>query len=154
MDITLHIILKPADHALEGIRAASRLAKCDIIDVYKAEKYATLQDDGNYLLDSPPLHPRFGFVHIKNVPDILKEINIKNKLLEAVEILGQPVRRKKWHIPPSILPDVVKKKILTDKEITVQWAIAKSYIRKKTTPVILNPSQDDISGVLTDGDVS
>lgn len=154
MDITLHNIIKPASHALSGMRAARRLAPGDIIDVYEATEYATLQADGNYLLDSPPLHDRFGFVHVKHVPNSLSKARIKKKLTEAVEILGQDVRRKKWHVPPSILPTVIKQKILADKEITVEWSVAKSYIRKKTTPVILDPNQDDISTSLTDGDIS
>lgn len=151
IDITLHIMIKPATHPLPGLKGACRIAKGDIIDVYKATKYATLQEDGNYMLDKPPGHERFGFVHIKNVPNTP---SIRNKLISGIDIAGESVRQCKWHIPPSMLPNVLKQKLLLEKQITVEWEVAKPYIRKKTVPVILDPSQDDISTSLTDGDIS
>lgn len=149
MDITLHIMIKPADHQLDDIRAARRYRSGDILDVYLATKYATLQPDGNYLLDKPPGHPRFGFIHIKGVPDTLDKRRIKEKLLSQVTILNETVRRKEWHIPPEILPQAFKLKLLEDKQVTVNFDTAKAYIRRKTTPVILDPDSDDISTAVT-----
>lgn len=153
MDITLQIIIKPSTHILTGMKNAYRYRQGDIIDVYRTSKYATLQADGNYLLNSHIGHERFGFVHIKNIPDTLDRARIKRKLLKRIEILDEPVRRCKWHIPPSILPASFKQKLLANKQATVEWTTAKAYIRKKTTPVILDPDQDDITTVLTGGDV-
>lgn len=154
MDITLHIIANPATHELEGMKAAMRYRRGDILDVYRANKYATLQSDGNYKLNKSPGHPRFVFIHIKNIPDTLDKQKIKAKLIATVDLLDDTVRRRKWHIPPSILPSAFKQKLLAEKEITVEFATVKAYIRKKLTPIILDPDSDDITTSLTDEDLS
>lgn len=153
MDITLHIIILPATHPLEGMKAARRYRKGDIIDVYLASRFAELQG-GTYKMQSQMGQPKFAFIHIKNMPDTIDIQKIKAALLEPVSILEDSIRRRKWHIPPNILPVAFKRKILEDREATVEFSIAKAYIRKKTTPVILDPEQDDISTVLLDEDLS
>ena len=153
MDLTLHIIISPATHALEGMKAASRYRKGDIIDVYKATKFAVLQPDGNYQMQSQMGQSKFAFIHVKNIPNSFDKQKIKSALLPTIKILGGLVRRRKWHIPPSVLPGVFKQKILTDREVTIEFSIVKPYIRKKTTPVILDPEQDDISTALINGDL-
>jgi len=153
MDITLHIIINPATHNLSGMQAASRYRKGDIIDVYRATKFAELQGDGNYKMQSQMGNPVFCYIHVKNVPDTLDRQKIKQRLLEPVQVLEETIRRKNWHIPPSILPAAFKQKLLDDREATIEFSTAKSYIRKKTTPVILDPDQDDISINLIDGDL-
>jgi len=153
MDITLQIIIRPATHALEGMEAACRYRTGDIIDVYRANRFAELQEDGNYLMQSQMGNDVFCYIHIKDVPDTLNRQRIKAKLLEPVTILDELVRRKMWHIPPSILPVAFRQRLLADREATVTFIQAKNYIRRKTTPVLLDPDQDDITTTLTDGDL-
>ena len=163
-DITVQIILKPATHAFPAnaqgmMKNACRYWPGDILDVYPAEKYATLGDDGNYLLNSPPGHPRFAFVHVKNVPVKFSVDRIKNKLTATVESEGgvennqQLLRRRGWHIPPSITPVVFKQKLLLEKEATVDFNVAKNYIRKKVITDIFDPEVDNIDTVLIDEDL-
>lgn len=154
MNITLQILLKVANNPLTGVESAFRYKIGDIIDGFKTEKYAALQPDGTYAMQSQMGNPVFAYIHVLNVPDTFNLEKIRHAITSSVEITEEPIRRRKWHIPPAILPTAFKQKVLTDREATINFSTAKAYIRKKTTPVVLDASQDDISTSLTDGDLN
>ena len=74
----------------------------------------------------------------------------------AVKLTGNVpaiARSRAYRIPPSILPAAKRNKLLADREITVTWAQAKPFIRKKLVAVDTDASADDETTELTDGDI-
>jgi len=154
MDTTLMCIISPAKHKLEGMKAAARYQAGDIVDTFMSSKYAKLQPDGTYQMQSQMGQPKFAFIHIKNIPDNVNKQKIKTVLTSELTLLGETVRKRRWHIPPSILPTAFKQKLFSTREITVDYVVAKNYIRKKSAPVLLDATKDDISMSLDSKDIS
>lgn len=75
-----------------------------------------------------------------------------NKVQLDGEKLGL-YRKRRWRIPPMLLPLALRQELLANRQITVAWADAKARIRRKIILNRLNNTQDDESTELTDADV-
>ncbi len=153
MDITARIIIKPSTNELSGLEAASRHRVGDFIEIFKSTRFAEMDENGNYYMQSQMGSDKFAFIHIKNIPND-KAKKFERILLRPLLILDSFVRCKEWHLPPSLLPETIRQKLLEDREYTIEFNSAKAHIRKKLTPVHLDPDQDDISTTLTDEDIN
>lgn len=141
MDVCLHVMLTPANHALPQDKADRRLSGGDIIDIFPASAVGTLISN-DYMPNDVIGSHRLGFVFIKDVP-----ISVLNKARQALikshksvtpEDNVQLLLRRIWGIDVQSVPVAARNKLLADRYITVTWLQAKSYIKNKVTATNLS----------------
>ena len=155
MNITLQIVLRAPNHTLSNAQnTAARYRRGDIVGVYKRSE----------VVESPS-NPRLGFVHITGVPITSQQFErVKRRLTTGmyspeVGLAGRglagrtTLRRRKWRLLASAVPLAARNTLMAQGEITVSWAVAKSYFRRKVITNNLDPSLDDETNTLTDADL-
>lgn len=149
MDITVWLILQPANHPLPPAKAARRYKVGDVIDVNLATRHA-VNNGGQYEMQSQKGQPKFGFLHITGVPEIVELWNLKNSLMSGIggdqnEFGATPVlRRRQWRFIGALPPS---------RELTLPWPAFKALFRKKIIVDDLDPNQDDELTTFTDLDM-
>lgn len=150
-DITLMIMATVANHPLATAKdEAFRYKPGDIVQLYVTEDIADW-DGSKYLMHNTPTHPRFAYIHVTGIPDNISR-NV-NRLMENFQVIAQKYRRRRFRVLPSALPVVVRNRLRNEKQLTVDWSTAKSYIRKKLVINVNDSSTDDETTQLQDGDL-
>ena len=151
--ITLQIMVNAPTHDLshDPPMASMRYRNGDILTVYRTKDFATLTGETwnwNDVISSP----RSVFVHITGVPLNLA-IKAGTRLTDSIAAAGDTFRRRKFRIPPSVVPIAFRNKLLADKEATITYTQVKAHIRKKSIVDVLDASQDNEDTALVDGDL-
>ena len=128
MDITLQVIFNPKTHDLsyDTQKQARRYRRGDIVGVMLT---------GNTGL--PSFNRPFAFIHITGVPN-RPIAQIRARLttpafdpLVLVNDNPAQLRRRRWRIPRSILPQGIIDQLIANRQVTVTWAQVKPFVRKK-----------------------
>lgn len=147
MNITLQVVIEAAGFTHPDPEHNAAMERPgDIIAVY----------DSSTIKEPPNPNTRLGFVHITNAPNVALE-KAKRLMGRVVEFSGGGMvirRKRKWRIPPSVLPTAVKQALKTNREVTVDWSQVKPFIRRKVIVNNLDPTKDDESNAVTDADIS
>ena len=155
---TLAVIINPPTHDLDADKAARRIALGDICDAYITETVADFLLP-NWKMKGGIGSTRLAFVHVTDIPDVITFDKVKSVLIAPVyDPLStvedrRELRLNAWNIPVSIIPQAIKTKLLADKEVTLSFVNVKSYLRKKLVVSRLDPTQDDITYSVQDGDL-
>ncbi len=163
VDITLQVIKVAKNHFIDQPEAtAARSRVGDIINVARTSDWADW-DGTEYRIRDGIRSPNVAFFHITDVPNNLA-LKIRNVLLRAATIphpdpnsdAGDFIRQRlrQWRIPPSILPQSVIDKLQSEQEITIAFAVAKPFVRKKIVNNALDASADNEDTELADSDLS
>jgi len=149
MDITIELLAAPKTHALnDAAKEARRYRRGDVVEVFLRSE----------ITEPPSPSSPFIFIHITNVPENktfaqIKEI-IMQPVLQPLAVDPEIYRRRKFRVLISELPQIVQNILTADKEITVSWAQAKNYLRKKNVTTFLDQSTDDETQFITDTDMA
>lgn len=151
--MTVQIMVNAPTHDLsyDPAKAAMRHRNGDIIGVYNTAQNAVLLGNTwhwNGVISSP----RSVFIHIRNLPANLGA-KAERRLMGRIKPATEVFRLSKYRLPPSILPPPMQAALIADREITMSWAQFKFLCRKKSITVLLDPSQDDESTSIVDGDL-
>lgn len=158
--ITLQIMVNAPTHeirhrnfdgAIDPEQTAARYRNGDIIAVHNTANSATFIA-GAWRWNDVISAPRSVFVHISNLPNNLAP-KARRRLTGSMRAGSDLLRRKQYRLPPSALPVPVQDALRDDREVTMTWAQAKTVIRKKIINVVLDPSQDDETTSIVDGDL-
>ena len=169
--VTVMIILDVPGHNLSPGKNAVRSKPGDPVTVFRSNAYngageaqTTYNNEtGSYHMVDSPVGGKWGFVHIKDVPDNLTIESLRDKLLSPAEetlfTFDPPkenlLRKKACRIPLDKLPDSANKEtLLNARELTLDWNMFKQIIRKKiiNTDDKYNSSIDDESVIMLDED--
>jgi hypothetical protein len=114
-----------------------------------------------------PSTEKYFIVEITGVPDVsVEKLRALRRALvgdHSVEIgtdaAGAPiyerVNSRLWHVPPEALPTSVKRTLRDTGRITVNWAQAKPFIRRKLERISDSTTYDETkSAAIVDEDVS
>lgn len=172
VDVTLEIMLEPPTHDLSYApeKEAARLRRGDILEIIRSTDFATKDGDGDYRVTEGIGNPRFGYIHITDVPnararkmrDLLtqptpetreRELPDPETGLPVVHIISDSYRMKRWRIPRSVIPAALKATLLAEREITVSWNAFRDRIRRKIVTSRLDPALDDESNAVTNADL-
>ncbi len=149
--ITLQIMINAPTHALATPeKTAMRHRNGDVLGVHKTSDFATLAD-GEWKWNDVISSPRSVFVHVTDVPtNLAKKIW---RLARGIKVASESLRVRRYRIPPSVVPTAFRDKLLADKEATITFTQAKTFIRKKVISNALDPSLDNEDTQLVDGDL-
>ena len=128
MDITLAVVINPPAHTLDSKKEGARWKRGTIANIYKSSDIAQLVD-GKYVMDEIG-SKRMGFIHVRNVPgQTLRRIqDVMTETQEDGD--GKMLRRTRFRLEAANIPAGARSRFLTDKQITVDWSVAKAYIVK------------------------
>ena len=171
MDITLKLLVNPPVGVTSGRADMMRPRRGDVISVYRASDWSTLQGNGDYLLDRPNLSSHLAFIHIKNIPtpngEERKLNKIRERLTDVAERLSDdqsgapvgvyfftPIRHRSFRLLFSSIPAGVRNDLRNQVERTFEWNQVKPYIRKRNIVNHLNRSQDTELTQLSDVDIN
>jgi len=150
--LTLQIIVNAPTHAVNDSKgAAYRYRNGDIIAGHRTADNATF-DGTKWFWNWPITSPRTVFVHITGVPDALID-NALLRLSEQHKTANIKLRKRRFRIPPSVVPNTWLQQLLIDRETTVSWTVAKQRVRKKLVTNADDASTDNETTQLTDGDL-
>jgi len=168
-DITLQILLNKSLAITKDARTeATRAEDGMIVAVFPALKYANPASGNRYAMWCQMGNPKFGYIHIKDVPDIFPEamlIEKVNALLtksmyveqdvqdDPTMVMLDMVRKREFRILIPELPNNVRNTLLSDREVTVNWGQAKTYLRKKIITSKWDAALDDELTELLDEDL-
>ena len=137
MNLTLEILVAPATHPIANPdKAARRYAVGDIISVFDADIVAPYNGT-NHILRDVISTTKFVYVHVRGVPDRPLDV-VREKLLDSdVEIgtftEGRAIigyyRRKRFNAVLSNIPNNIRNRLNTDRQITVTWTQVKNYVK-------------------------
>jgi len=160
-DLMLRVMINPSDDVRTGLEQANRWKPGDIVNVHRAQDHADIDGGGDYHVRGG-INPniRAGFIFVRNVPNSLalkaKEI-LELAHYDELLLLGPGkvmVRKRKWHVPPSIIPTAARNELLNNREITFTWNQVKPYVRRKSFSSLTDDSGDNIDIQLADNDLS
>lgn len=164
-NITLQVLKTPKTNLLTGKAEAMRPVQGDIINAWLSTVVAT-KIGNDYILNGGALsHPRWVYVHITDVPNTQAAKAYRLKENEVLTFLNPdspvpfseeehlPRRLFKYRVEKNDIPAAKRQKLLANGEITVTWAQAKPYIKKKIVTLEMNPVMDT-EVILTDEDLS
>jgi len=149
VDITVELLATPKTHALnDTAKEARRYRRGDVVEVFLRSE----------VTEPPSPNSPFVFIHVTNVPEnkTFEQVKaiIMQPVLEPLVIISPAIyRRRKFRVLFSELPQFVQDILTADKELTVSWAQAKNYVRKKNVTVFLDQSTDDETQFITDADL-
>ena len=172
VDITLQVVIVapteviPTNVQDKYNRQAARMKIGDIISVSQTnqERFAKTPSGDYRIINGPILSPRFGFVHVTDVPVpiALKAKKLKRMLTREVvvpadgedpeHIVDMPVRNNKFRVDVANIPNQLKQRMQADKEVTVTWLQARNYIKKKAF-VNADDDSQDTEDDFVDGDL-
>jgi hypothetical protein len=142
-------------------KAASTYGVGDIIDIVETSR-----------TQSPDPTGRLGHINVTNIPDSIGLQKLKHVLLTSIQIddpdyvnsgleidEGQVakkilIRIREWRVPVSIISPDQYETMSATREITENWEVVKTYLRKKIVADNLDPSIDDKLIAFTDSDLA
>jgi hypothetical protein len=150
--VTLQIMTNTQTHSLDTSEKESMRHKDgDIIGVHITKNLAT-KVGSDWKWNTNITSPRSMFMHVTNVPlNVAKKI--KERLTAPICPASETFRMSKFIMPPRFIPTALLNKMLSDKEATITYTDMKSLVRKKSIVALLDPSQDDETAQLVDGDL-
>jgi len=173
VDVTLEIMLDLPTHDLSynPEKAAARYRHGDILDIIRSIDFAAKDVNGDYRITEGIGHPRFGYIHVTDVPadrarkmrEVLTAHTPETKQvadsdpetgLPTTKVVSDTYRQRRWRIPRSVIPAAAKTKLLSEREITVDWTTFRDKIRRKAVTNRLDPLLDNESNAVTDADLS
>lgn len=160
--MTLQIVTVRPDH-LDGdpVARAINFQRGDINLVVLTPPHAS-KDGDDWRWDTPILSPRCGFIHMPDVPEERWQ-NMRRRFMDRLTVNNvssiedrdnapdeedPPTserfisRRRRWRFDIPGLPAPKRNELLTLKETTYRWDLARDLIRRKTYTVIEDPDQD------------
>jgi hypothetical protein len=162
-DYTLVVMIRAPTHDLSynPQKAASTYGVGDIVDIVETSRTQPPSPTG-----------RLGHINVTGIPNSIELQQLKEVLLRSV-LIDDPtyinsgleidkeevankilIRIREWRIPVSIISLDEYETMAATREITENWEMVKTYLRKKIVVDNLDPSIDDKLIAFNDSDLA